>query len=302
VRLQHLGVLASAAALGGCGSSWSIDSGIIKALAKQYYYPDADADGWGDPGSTPQLLDAADDAHGLTATNDRDCAVDDDQITGLIGQLCPGDFAGGSQSVGVSYPGAEEYAATHGSGEVTRVLPAMQACTGWGAQIEADGITPAFGHLATFSSSADLGPLQAEIEADGAFAAWIGILWSTDDPTSGNWVWEDDTAPSSIETEFSWCNGSAPSPYDLFPFAVLNPDAPEQAAVIAEDLPFKRLALVWRAGATDWCLGIPTDALADAAPAGAPYTVDDAHVVCERPYPDPAQYLSNPPAEGASGE
>ncbi len=292
------------AVLSGCGSSWSLEAGALDAQYKSWFYPDADEDGYGDSGSAPQLLQEADVAAGFTSPNDRDCDPDDDQVTGKIGFVCPQnlsfDASGTVTSAGVSYPGASEYAITRADGaELVNVTKATLACASWGSTAEIEGVEASFGQLATFASAVDLDvpALQGVVESDGAFAGWLGIQWSGADPDDGSWVWIDDTPATTVQTEFEWCGGVEPSPYDFFPYALLNPEDPEIAADIAEDLPNVRLALIWDAGAGDWCLGSPTSAIDAQIPWTAGYGYDAAHMVCERAWPDPGNYLSQPPPE-----
>ena len=284
--------------LGGCGSSWTIPNDVLSTLSLAWYYPDVDGDGWGDPGGEPEQLASPDVGGGLTATNDRDCAADDDQITGQIGAICPDDLAFGGTVSGVSYPGdgTAEYVMTHGGDAPTPSASLAETdCGLWGSTVASETLPFGAGQLASIQVAVELDPLAEIAQRDGAFAGWIGIGWSTGDPEQGEWVWVDGSDKGSIQAEFNWCAGSPPSPYSLFPFAVLNPDDPNQAAVIAADLPGKRLALVWAPDATEWCLGLPTDAIGPSVPwtEGA-YTVDNAHMVCERPYLDPAAFVSKP--------
>jgi hypothetical protein len=184
---------------------------------------------------------------------------------------------------------------SHHTSFVTSASLAETDCGLWGSTVASETLPFGAGQLASIQVAVELDPLAEIAQRDGAFAGWIGIGWSTGDPEQGEWVWVDGSDKGSIQAEFNWCAGSPPSPYSLFPFAVLNPDDPNQAAVIAADLPGKRLALVWAPDATEWCLGLPTDAVGPSVPwtEGA-YTVDNAHMVCERPYLDPAAFVSKP--------
>ncbi|MBA2321338.1 MAG: hypothetical protein H0V89_09295 [Deltaproteobacteria bacterium] len=285
--------------LPGCGSSWTLSEGGVEDLLKSWFYPDGDGDGWGDPDGAPQQLSGPDQAAGFTSTNNRDCDGDDDQVTGKIGFVCPSslsfDASGTITSAGVSYPGASEYAITRAEGaELVNVTKATLACASWGTTAEIAEVTPSFGQLATFSSASDLDPLAATVQADGAFAGWVGVKWSTDDPDDGDWVWIDDTPANTVQSEFDWCGDDEPSPYDFFPYALLNLDDPDIAADIADDLPNVRLALIWEAAESDWCLGHPSAAVDAQVGWTSGYNYDAAHVVCERSWPDPLLYLSQP--------
>lgn len=319
MRLQHIAMALGPIWLGGCGSSWNIGDDL-SGFEREWFYLDSDADGWGDPGTAPQELAQADIAGGYTSRNDRDCDPDDEQITGRIGGLCPDGISGGGDYAGVSYPGASEYATTHGAGApTTRSVLASGDCAMWGAPIDAGEIVAAPGQLATLQAAGELDPLLPVVQGDAVYAAWVGIVWQYEDTVAvtadsdastvdaavaeieaGDWAWEDGSDANSIRQSFAWCTGAPPSPFDLFPYTSVNPNDPKQLVVIKEDLPTRRLALVWQDSATEWCLGVPTDAVSDAPGlewSAEAYTTDTAHVLCERTWPDPALYTSKPTSD-----
>ncbi len=324
MRLVHMALVLGPVGLGGCGSTWNIE-GNIDGLLRDWFYLDSDADGWGDPETEPQLLSEADLTGGFTSLNDRDCDAADDQVTGRIGALCPDGISGGGDYAGVSYPGASEYATTHGAGApATRSVLASGDCAMWGAPIDTEDIVASPGQLATMQTVGELDPLLPIVQADAVYAAWVGVVWEYTDTIAvtadsdagtvdaavaeietGDWAWEDGSDANSIRQAFSWCTGAPPSPFDLFPYTSVNPNDPKQLVVIKQDLPTRRLALVWQDSATEWCLGVPTDAVSDAPGlewSVDAYTKDTAHVLCERSYPDPASYTSKPPADAPAEE
>ena len=163
--------------LGGCGSSWTIPNDVLSTLSLAWYYPDVDGDGWGDPGGEPEQLASPDVGGGLTATNDRDCAADDDQITGQIGAICPDDLAFGGTVSGVSYPGdgTAEYVMTHGGdAPTTSASLAETDCGLWGSTVASEILPFGAGQLASIQVAVELDPLAEIAQRDGAFAGWIG--------------------------------------------------------------------------------------------------------------------------------
>lgn len=255
------------------------------------FFPDADGDGWGEPGSEATMLPQADQAAGLTATNRRDCDDSDPAVTGKIGPACPGDLVEGTVSVtGVRF-GASEYVVVYGAETaVVRHVAAETACRAWGGSRELDGVSLE-GHLATLAEVQELNAVQDELRASsvgvGEFAGFVGIVWqgatALADPQA-SWVWSDGST-AAVDADTPWCFGEPPSPFDYYDHFL--PAVQAHVDGLQSQLPDLRLALVWDAAAApsgEWCLGLPDDA------APAQYSAPEGHFICERPAPDPEAY------------
>lgn len=301
--------------LASCGSSWDIRKGekLFIGCAESYFYADADEDGWGDPTSEPMKLCEADVAAGLTASNGRDCDDGDDAITGYVGTSCPDGLVGTADGVPAPHGGIvfdqSEFAYVYGAdAPVVRHGSAIGACEGWGGAVKDGDSLDRLGHLATFQTQAELNAVREALDArldsgSGVFAAFIGLTWDGASVDAGSWVWEEG-AENAVAPDFdSWCDGVEPSPADFFPN--LNPNDPDHVPSINAQLDELRLAWVRREGGT-WCVGlpwqaIPADIWADLQDGTANlsdplvaevsrYTTSEAHLLCERPQPDPADY------------
>ncbi len=264
--------------MAGCGASWTLREGDTLPIGcmSTWMYLDADADGWGDPDVPPQLLCAADQAAGLTATNGRDCDDSDPNVTGLVGQVCPAAFvaaSAGTVEAGGVVLESVELAWVHGPVGAPWVDPvvAESTCAAWGP-----GAT-----LASFDDASHLVPVQDRVDiaiGTRTFAAWVGVLWQGD-LDDGAWVTADGVGDTLLGAELAWCEGE-PGPADFWPD--LRVEDPEGEAVMNDGLTDVRLALVAPA-AGGWCLGWPDVA-------GEPFLRDRASLVCERPRPDPVDY------------
>ena len=300
-------------ALSGCGSSWDIrkEDELPVGCAESFFYADADGDGWGDADSAPEVLCSADVERGLTASNGRDCDDGTASITGLVGNTCPDGLVSTPDGIPAPHGGAvfdqAEFAWVYGeAGPVLRHSAGVTSCEGWGATV--DQVKQ--GSLATFSSQPELEAVVDELEAavsagTGAFAAFVGIEWDGTAVDNGAWSFVDDSADGLIEQapDLNWCD-TEPLPTDFFP--LLNPEDPEHVPAINAQLGELRLALVRQESGT-WCLGLPYHAIpsdiwedlqAGTANLNDPvvaevsrYTTSDAHLLCKRVKPDPANYV-----------
>ncbi len=315
-------LLTSTLLLAGCGSSWDIRKGdsLVIGCAESFFYADSDADGWGDPTSEPALLCEADVEAGLTASNGRDCDDANEAITGKIGPACPIQMVPGLDGADPAHAGVlfdqKEFAFLYGADTlVTANAEAATNCTLWGKAPALDPEGALAGTLATFGSQPELAAVldavKAEVDANGSgvYAGFVGIHWDGANHYTGAWSFVDDSDDALIETGLNWCNGE-PMPADFFPLLnggdASNPGEPGHVDAINALLPDLRLALVLEESG-DWCLGLPEDAIPDAMYAElqagtadlndpyvaelARYTSSDAHMVCGRPKPNPADYV-----------
>jgi len=146
------------------------------------------------------------------------------------------------------------------------------------------------GHLATFSSTAEVDAVQSLVEDslidDEGIDVYIGAEWSGSDPLAGEWAWVDGGTDPVSDLGVAWCDGSidGPDAGDFTP--AINPNDDEgfdggdessspQSAALAE-MANVRLAMIF--DGTGWCLGVPAE------PQNASY-------VCERAVPDPLDYV-----------
>ena len=274
----------------GCGSNWNIAPGdelVIDCLDERLYFLDVDQDGWGDP-ATIGVLQCEPDGD-VTATNQRDCDDGDPSITGRVGAICPAELVSsdGDVQVGATVAGEGEFVWVFGGTPTRTYQESLDACQKWAQHPFPLNDNGQFG-LATFDPSTNsLNEVQQAIVqglvdagGDDTFASWIGVSWSGDLET-GAWSWEDDSSDGLIE-DIGFCAGDAPRPEDFFPN--LNIDDQDHKEIISQELERLRLALVLN-DAGDWCLGLPSDAGADAG-----YELTRAHMLCERPPADPGEY------------
>lgn len=320
MRQRATAPLFTALALGpvlasGCGSSWDIRKGdqLPIGCAESYFYEDADGDKWGDPTSEPQKLCQADVELGLTASNGRDCDDADANITGLVGTSCPDGLVGTVDGAAVPHGGvifdASEFAYVYGAdAPVARHGAATQACAGWGGATYDGAAWQTTGTLATFAKLEEIDEVKTALEAavaggSGVHATFLGIEWSSASLDSGAWTWVDDSDDGLLTQGFSWCGGTEPVPADFFP--LLNPESQEHVGAMIAQLPELRLAWVLQEDG-NWCLGLPWQAIpadiwadlqAGTADLDDPvvadvsrYSTSDAHLLCERPKPNPDEY------------
>ncbi len=284
----------------GCGSSWDIRKGekLEVGCAESFFYQDADGDKWGDPNSEPVRLCSADVDAGYTASNGRDCDDGDEFITGLVNSECPQGLVpavdGVEPPIGGAVFGDSEFAFVHGEAAVVRHTMATLACKRWGSVDDSVDPPVEEGHLATFANLAGVqavtDALEATLEPGTVDALFVGIEWDGPAVDNGQWSWVDDSDDAVITQAFSWCGGVEPSPVDFFP--LMNPLDPDHVPAMVEQLPELRLAYV-RQEDGQWCLGLPLDAGGDPR-----FTTSDAHLLCERPTPDPADYRHVVGADG----
>ncbi|NCG21407.1 MAG: hypothetical protein GWP91_20545 [Rhodobacterales bacterium] len=334
-NLKATSVLAAAALSGsllaGCGSYWDIRDGdeLAYGCVERYFYPDADSDGWGDSFAEGEVLCDPDVERGLTVSNDRDCDDEDDSITGRANANCPVDLLPPLNNVEPAYEGAvfnqSEFVFVYGADtRITNAPSASGACRSWGINASHNYHELAVGQLATFGSQPELAAIldairdQAETNGIGIYAGFVGIKWDNDENhLVGAWTFTDDSDDALIQTGLNWCNGE-PMPADFFPN--LNGGSGERLGVpshidaINDALPGLRLTLVLQESG-DFCLGLPRDAIpADVLvdiEAGdlsdpfvaelARYQGDEAHFVCKRGKPDPANYVKYFEEPGLSG-
>jgi hypothetical protein len=254
--LRYVPVL-SVIGLAACDSQWEIadDFVVDTDIAERPYFHDEDGDGWGDFGSTGQLLPQPDQTSGFTAVNNRDCDDADENVTGITGSICPERLTlGGSAYTGVVYE--TEFVVVHDDSELVWPGHAEDACGPWGWG----------GGLAQFADTTELAQVQATLEDFPVYAGWVGVVG---DGNNG-WQWEDGTA---LAAPFSLC-----------------PGAPGSDEVDPER---QRLALL-KLGASTWCFGTPDQVeQADWDESQYPnpgYTEGEAYFVCERETPDPEHY------------
>jgi hypothetical protein len=274
-NVVRLSVLAGALlATTGCGYYWSLQQSIDTGCASlTEYFLDQDDDGWGQSG-TSVMLCSANQESGHTATNGRDCDDADPDVTALVGSVCPESLVTGDASFVAAGYGDSEFVAVHASG--TGVVWATEAATacgpwGWG------------GGLATFDDLEDYDVVTSALdEVEAVYAGFVDIGWDT---ANARWVWLDGSTLDLASV--GWCFGTEPTPEDFN--AYLDPDSKTYPAEIDQI----RLALVKREAG--WCIGEPRQALPVGLDTGElaefpEYTTKDAHFVCERPTPDPADY------------
>ncbi|MEQ1504444.1 MAG: hypothetical protein ABMB14_19540 [Myxococcota bacterium] len=280
--------------LAGCGSYWDLRKGesIELGCAGQLdYYPDADGDLWGDPGSIPTQSCTPDPENLLTASNALDCDDSDPGITGRAGTICPSEMAGlfgGSPCVDGKQEGNSEFVATCGESPIVGYREARTDCENWAGWDTSQPVGVAVPNrgLAALETEPEYNALSAwlvEQSAGAPIAVWIDLRWEGS-VTAGAWVWPDGTSPTYIPP----CGGVEATPGMFYPDLV--PGIEEADATLSEELDALRSALVF--DGASWCRGIPT--------AGGPaFSTRGAHALCERPRPDLAEY-AEVPADGAT--
>lgn len=281
--------------LAGCGSSWQIRKGseLEIGCVQRAWYPDADGDGWGDPTATPTAACEPPEALGRSAPNGRDCDDGTPLLTGRTGATCPDGLlaASGPISYGGALHGPSEYVFVFGDQTPTaRFSAAESGCAAWSGADRVEEEWVPRGGLAVLDDQAERVALQRGIEealGEGeAWAGFVGLGWQGD-LISGEWAWID-AAGAPTPGLGDWCDGE-PLPEDFFPG--LDPAHPERLDAIEDVLGSLRLALV-RTDEGRWCFGLPEEA-------GTTYTRTEAHLLCERPAPDPGPYEE---IAGSSGE
>ncbi len=155
------------------------------------YYFDADGDGWGDPGVDPILACAPSCMY--TAQNALDCDDQREDVTALVGDICPVDAFGEAPSFAGFQTPAREYVAYFGNSPQVSVEAAEEACGDWG------------GGLATFKDTNDLEGFIERIAVLNNYAGYVALAPSE----TGGWAWEGE---SNILMEGLWCGGAAPTP------------------------------------------------------------------------------------------
>jgi hypothetical protein len=293
-------LLVSFLSLAGCGSYWDIRKGeelSIGCAGLLNWYPDADGDQWGDPGSAPTPRCGPDQEKQLTASNALDCDDADVGITGRVGALCPGEmFTGadpeGSRCVAGTRSGESEFVTTCEGSPLVGFTMARQDCEAW-----AGWITPEAAEQGAVGQHG-LASLQTEFEfaavtewletvANGEpIAVWVDLQWTgTIDSSSGAWQWPDNggTLPNWVPP----CGDTDVGPVDFWPDLVVG--LPESDTTLEESLDEVRQALIY--DGTEWCRGVP-DAL------GTPFGPREAFALCERPAPILTNFEDVPDEEG----
>lgn len=272
--MRSLGpLIAVALGLAACHTDFRSEFKLPEDCERKLFFEDIDGDGWGDPDGDSSELCEADGAASITARNNLDCDDTNEEITGLVGSICPDRLvAGGAEYLGVQEVGSEfaavlptaDYSHVGDTGVATTPLifadGAASACgaTGWG------------GGLATFNDLTEFGSVTDrldEIVGTSYYAAWIGL-----EPAGASWKWEDADAGDGMQVnEVGLCN-AADAP---------DPEGPDSGV---------RLALVKPAGGS-WCLGFPSDANPDDLEEGElAYEDRAAHMLCEREPPLASDY------------
>lgn len=164
------------------------------ASCLQPFYFDADGDGWGDPNVEPIMACAPSCMY--TAKNAMDCDDEREDVTALVGDICPIDAFGESPAFTGFQTPAREYVAYYGATPQVNVDSAEEACEDWG------------GGLATFKDTADLEAFVERIANLNNYVAYVALA-----PTAeGGWAWDGE---SNILMQGLWCgDGSAPTPQE----------------------------------------------------------------------------------------
>ncbi len=292
--------------LAGCGSSWTIrkDSELAVGCVLSNFYLDSDEDGWGDGSEPPEQACEAIREENRTASNGRDCDEGDPDITGLVGALCPANLITvqptdtAIQYAGVLFDESEFVFVFGQSTQTQRYTVGDIACEGWAGADPVDETWIARGQLATFGSEAELDAVKSRIEdavGDSVYAGFIGIEWEGSSVDSGSWSWVDEESSDTlIEQAMDWCGGVAPSPLDFFPN--LNPDNPDHAPAINQEMQRVRIAMILEDNG-QWCLGVPSDAVMEGDAMDGLYTHTLGHFVCKRTKPNVADYTESVQSE-----
>lgn len=244
-------------ALGYCGvDAISVDEppdGDDSCDQPDGWFVDEDSDGWG----TGEPSMACEPIVPHTVRNGLDCDDGDDQITGQTGTHCPSELV-----VIDSIPplaglvlGDKEFIAFGGEAGLQSSSGAQLSCENWAPL----GLT-ADGHLVNFIDTAEYQSVLTDLvgavrQPEQNWAAWLGI--GMGDTGALGWLHGGTLALDEI-----------PSCYDSLPAPGVDPG----------------FALVWEAGADTPCIGPPEQL-------GTPYAADGANLMCERPKPNPNDYM-----------
>jgi len=254
-----------------------------RCVEKPYFFDD-DGDGWGieDDAHPRQLRCQPDLDAGFVSRNARDCDDNDDQVTGMVGAICPQDMTIGDTTFVGFVGGESEYIAVLDPTPASFPFEASSSCEFWGYWDENDS---AGAWLATFNSLNEVSELQTLVEEAGheTYAAFLGI-----DHDGSAWGWQDDASLSL--TDISPCGGVLPDVNDV------------------DD--YQQLALVRPEGGGEWCLGTPADAgsyahdeIPETGLSPDYYAPLYGHYICERPLPDSEAFQVPPPGyEGAAAD
>lgn len=280
------GLLAAALALAGCGSYWDLRKGEsldVGCAGLKNFYPDADGDKWGEPDSIPTQACTADEAAGLTASNDLDCDDDDEGITGRAGAICPTQMVGGlATCVEGLRQGGSEFVGTCGETPLVAFGQAAQDCQAWAGWETPEAVDEGrVGHrgLASLETDFEFNGVTDWIEQQvGSVptAVWVDLRWSGS-VTDGSWAWPDGSAPTLVAP----CGGDETLPGDFWPELVPGVGGADDS--LEAHLDEVRAALVWNG--TAWCRGVP-DFVGNAP--------REAYALCERPSPNLADYEDVP--------
>jgi len=186
--------------------------------------------------------------------NNRDCGDEDASVTGRTGSACPAEMNADEATVVALILGDKEFIAFGGDTGLKTANTAQDVCGTWAPANEAE-----FAHLANFNDAEEYRQVRdglvEPVRREANWAGWLGIGPGPID----DWVWQ--FGGSLNMGDIGTCELGA-----------------------ADPMQDSALALVWIAGQVDPCLGTPEPLLGS-------YTRTQAHFICERPVPDPANYM-----------
>jgi hypothetical protein len=288
------GLVLGLGTVAGCVSYWDLRRGEelpYGCTGELLWFPDADADEWGDPGTSGEPSCGPITDQGRTASNALDCDDSDPGITGRVGSICPDQMAflqGGTPCVEGIQVGNSELVATCGGSPPVFPDPAAADCghwSSWDTSLGSDAPQPINLGLAALETEPESNAVTTWLaEAGEPRAVWVDLRW-VGSIESGTWQWPDGTAPTWIPA----CGAQEPVPADFFPHLVAG--TPEGDATLQDSLRYVRLALIF--DGTSWCRGVPPEAYDEATDT----TFAAAHALCERPRPVLADYAVEPDAD-----
>jgi hypothetical protein len=273
-------------ALAGCGSYWDLRKGEsldVGCAGLLNFYPDADGDKWGEPGSIATQSCTADVKAGLTASNDLDCDDSDPGITGKAAAICPQQMVLGlATCVQGTRQGESEFVGTCGETPRVDFDDALQDCQAWAGWETPEAVDAGMvGHrgLAALETEFEYNEISDWLTAQAGteqVALWVDLRW-TGTVSEGAWQWPDGTEPTFVPP----CEGAEATPGDFWPDLLPGDGKGDDA--VATHLDEVREALVF--DGTAWCRGVPT--LIGWQPR-------EGYALCERPSPDLVAYEDSP--------
>ncbi|MEZ4234615.1 MAG: hypothetical protein R3F59_00300 [Myxococcota bacterium] len=289
-----LGIVGLSALGAGCVSYWDLRKGEelpYGCVGELLWYPDADGDKWGDPGTTGKPSCGPVEQENRTASNARDCDDSDGGVTGRVGAICPAQMAfleGGTPCVEGLQVGDSEIIASCGASPQVDAETAASDCvqwSGWDTEQPADAVQPMNRGLAALETEAEYNSVTTWLAEGGEpRIVWVDLRWSG--PVDGGaWTWPDGTAPTWVPA----CAGGETSPADFFPDLV--PGLPESDATLEESVRWVRQALIF--DGTAWCRGVPDAVFSEAQQR----SYAGAQVLCERPRPVLSDFAVRPDGE-----